>query len=124
MSTAIATPAIVGPIMLLISKRLELHATALAKSFAGIRAEQKARTRAQCDAICAALADGEKREIANLTHAVRQHPAWRDVADAKRYQTMVDRLNMLRDQNRIEDDRKPGPRGSVFRLVRLKKPTV
>jgi hypothetical protein len=96
-------------------------ATARPKTLADIMAEQKARTRAQCDALYDVLAkDGEWHEIVPLVDAVRRHPAWRDVADAKRRQTVVTRLDMLRDKGRIEDDYKPGPRGSFRRLVRLK----
>ena len=99
-------------------------ATAGPKTLAGLRAEQKARTRAQCDALYDVLAkNGEQHEIAPLIAAVRRHPAWRDVADDKRYRTTVDRLDMLRDPGRIEDDRKPGPRGTFLRLVRVKNST-
>jgi hypothetical protein len=34
------------------------------------------------------------------------------------YQTVITRLNMERDQDRIIEQRVPGPRGSKLRLVR------
>lgn len=87
-------------------------------SYAEAIAAQKARTRAQADAIYVVLDNGE-RTIAELMLAVRNHPAWRDCFSdhAKFRQAIVDRLAILRSERRITDRYKPRPQGGSLRFV-------
>lgn len=90
------------------------------QTLGGLMAEQKARTRAQCDALYDAFGDGERtpKDLMAMA-AVRRHLAWRDISPNKFYQTVVTRLDMMEADGRIKTVRRdPGPRGSRVRVMR------
>jgi hypothetical protein len=95
--------------------------TAGLKTLADLVAEQKARTRAQCDALYAALDPDEFISVGALTDRVRSHSAWRTVSSVKIERDIRTRLDMMTDAGRIENSVAPGPRGSRLRLVRRAK---
>lgn len=96
-------------------------ATAGRKTIAGLVAEQKARTQAQCDALYAALDPDEFISVSALTERVRSHSAWRTVPSAIIVRDVRTRLDMMTAAGRVENGAAPGPRGSRFRLVRRAK---
>jgi hypothetical protein len=80
------------------------------------RAAQKKNTGAQCKAILAVL--DRERSVAELMELLADHPAWCALAGEERFRrTILDRLDMLRDQGSIADRHGQGPRGSRPRLV-------
>jgi hypothetical protein len=87
-------------------------------SHADYIAAQKARTKAQCDAILDLLADGAEDAASDIPIGLQRSQAWQTVAKPKLYRTVLDRLDMLREQGRTVDRYVPGRRGSRIRMVR------
>jgi hypothetical protein len=99
----------------------ETTATAGQKTIADLVAEQKARTKAQCEALYAALDPDEFISVGALTDRVRSDSAWRTVPSLKIERDIRTRLDMMTAAGRVENTATPGPRGSRLRLVRRAK---
>jgi hypothetical protein len=92
-------------------------ATSTYRTYAEMMAAKRAATKAQADAIWEAIADSE-RTVDQLIELVRDHPSWRNVTKAKLRRTVLDRLDLLKEQKRIHDrPEKGGRRGRLLRVV-------
>jgi phosphoglycolate phosphatase-like HAD superfamily hydrolase len=82
------------------------------------RAARVALTRAQLDDLIEAIRGRSEARVAELMVAVRPLPLWQGLDERRLYQTIITRLNTLRDQNLITERSEPGPRGLALRIVR------
>lgn len=84
-----------------------------------LRAAKMARTQQQFSDLIGVLGK-EERTVAELEELVRGLSSWLDLPASKLRQTIYDRLNVLKEQDRITDRQIDGPRGSWQRAIRRK----
>jgi hypothetical protein len=90
------------------------------RTWAEVRAEQKANIEARDDAILAVLGDGESHTTVALKSELRNRQAWAALAGTPRYhRSICERLDALKQAKRIVDSYSPNPRGGPIRAVRL-----